>query len=617
LPDLSNGLDWLRKAAKQGDVEGMDALAWFLFRFSGSESNPPWEMEAVYWANMAISKDYWPAMKRMATFYQAGWGVPRDSDQAKTWEEKALAAGGAKAEFAFFVEYNLGNIFPQDLPKAWFLLNEAAKHGLAVAQWALGSEYLQGKYTKRGYIEPDFLMGQYWLEKSAHNGIAASSNRLGALYDTGLYGFPVDKAKAWEWWEKGVELGYRRSYVSLGGLYVSGVPGHPRDLEKARDLFLKGLEKGDVRAYVQLGRLYYEEFSDKDEQNSRQGFAWYQQGAEKDEEAFALTEYKRLFGHGTTADPDKAMSRLRSAIQHGNRFAADILGKYYFWGEGSAENFQKARVCFVRGVDTDYSETAFWAAFMLIAGLGGPQDVTLAAHFADIAHAKGSITTPLHCLAGGLHLAGSDGVPDLEYGLALLQKGAMIPTTSCAWLLGEGYRQGRYGLPVDLALANHWYEQAATHEDVESMLRLGLLAAGLAGGARESWMNPAEAVRWWQKAGEKGSPPAAFLLGILHAKGLGTPQNLDLARRWLHAAQQQGVERAGHLLALIDSTPESLDDQTEMAAYVSALPASLAPPTIPEELSFFPTPDLPGLPEGFWPRLLVDLQLARQGTSRY
>ncbi|MBF0176373.1 MAG: sel1 repeat family protein, partial [Magnetococcales bacterium] len=149
------------------------------------------------------------------------------------------------------------------------------------------------------------------------------------------------------------------------------------------------------------------------------------------------------------------------------------------------------------------------------------------------------------------------------------------------------------------------------------MLRLGLLAAGLAGGARESWMNPAEAVRWWQKAGEKGSPPAAFLLGILHAKGLGTPQNLDLARRWLHAAQQQGVERAGHLLALIDSTPESLDDQTEMAAYVSALPASLAPPTIPEELSFFPTPDLPGLPEGFWPRLLVDLQLARQGTSRY
>ncbi|MBF0176375.1 MAG: sel1 repeat family protein, partial [Magnetococcales bacterium] len=579
LPDLSNGLDWLRKAAKQGDGEAMDLFGRLLYYYSESKPDSSRIEEAVQWVSTSVSLGNWSAMESLSTFYYVGWGVPRDLTLASYWEKEALEKGGAKAEFSFSLAHFFGKRASEDMVLSRQLLRKSAEHGFPPAQHLLGVDYAEGLFVK-----PDFKESRFWLEKAAGQGLAGSAHSLGKNYRHGINGYPYDKAKAIEWFEKAAQLGYGESFVSLGYLYLDDIPGHPKNPEKALAMFHKGLEKGDSSAYMALGDFYFK--GDDVQEDLSKAYHWFRQGAEKDPRntgAFARAEVMRIFGMGTSAEPSLDFTKMNDAIQHGNMDAAAILGKFYLAGVGTDKNFYKARRCLVASAAGGNSEGKFWAAWISATGLGGPQDLELAAHWAE--RVSSTYVSINHCLAGGFLLAGVGVVPDPEHGLALLQKGAMIPTTSCAWLLGEGYRQGRYGLPVDLALANHWYEQAAAHEDVESMLRLGLLAAGLAGGARESLMDPAEAVRWWQKAGEMGSPPAAFLLGILHAKGLGTPQNLDLARRWLHAAQQQGVERAGHLLALIDSAPESLDAQTEMAAYVSALPASLAPPTIPDELS--------------------------------
>ncbi|MBF0176371.1 MAG: sel1 repeat family protein [Magnetococcales bacterium] len=608
--NVDEGLDWLRKAVLQNNTEAMYTLGKALYENSEADLNPSGSEEAIQWVSTGVSLGDWHAMEMLSTFYFTGWGVPRDLAQASYWEGKALESGGAAAELTFSVAHFFGKKAPEDMVLSRQLLRRSAENDFPPAQYLLGVDYAEGLFVK-----PDFKESRFWLEKAAGHDVGRSTYFLGENYRKGSNGYPHDKAKALEWFEKAAQMGYGESFVSLGYLYLEDIPGHPRDPEKALAMFHKGLEKGDSSAYMALGDFYFK--GDGGEQNVSEAYHWFHKGVEKDPrntEVFARAEIMRIFGMGTSAEPTLDFTRMNDAIQHGNMDAAAILGKFYLAGVGTAKDFYKARRCFVASATGGNGEGKFWAALIPAAGLGGPQDVELAAYWAEMVSSTHVSTN--HCLAGGFFLAGTGVVPDLAYGLDLLQKGAMLPTTSCAWLLGEGYRQGRYGLPVDLALASHWYEQAAAHGDLEAMLRLGLIAAGLAGGARESWMDFAEAVRWLQKAGERGSPPAAFLLGILHAKGLGTPQNLDQARRWLRAAQQQGLERAGHLLAIIDDNSESLDAQAEMAAYVSTLPDSLAPPAIPDDLSFFPIPHLPGLPEGFWPRLLVDLQVARKGTSR-
>ncbi|MEO5372606.1 MAG: hypothetical protein H7833_21260, partial [Magnetococcus sp. DMHC-1] len=180
--------------------------------------------------------------------------------------------------------------------------------------------------------------------------------------------------------------------------------------------------------FLQLGNLYYSKLPVGSGRDLAKGFSWYQQGADQDEEAYARTEAMRLIGYGTDPDPVLALSRLQTAIQNGNMHAASLLGKFTLGGFGGPPvDYQRARACLIIGANGKSREAAFWVALVLAAGLGGPQDVQLATHYAGIVVNEN--TTLIHCLAGGLHLVGVDGFPDTEYALELLQKGATAPTT--------------------------------------------------------------------------------------------------------------------------------------------------------------------------------------------
>ncbi|MEO5372635.1 MAG: hypothetical protein H7833_21420, partial [Magnetococcus sp. DMHC-1] len=124
-----------------------------------------------------------------------------------------------------------------------------------------------------------------------------------------------------------MQLGHYKSYVNLGYLSQQGIPGHPKNLEKALALYLDGVEKGDPRAYVALG-LYYRYVNSYIFDLSR-AYYWFQQGIEKNpnnDVAFAYAEAMRLVGDGTPAEPELAISRLKTAIRNGNMDAAAMLG---------------------------------------------------------------------------------------------------------------------------------------------------------------------------------------------------------------------------------------------------------------------------------------------------
>lgn len=79
--------------------------------------------------------------------------------------------------------------------------------------------------------------------------------------------------------------------------------------------------------------------------------------------------------------------------------------------------------------------------------------------------------------------------------------------------------------------------------------------------------NEAEAMRWWQLAGQQGNAAAAKKLAYLHYSGVGTPKNLAETRRWFIRAADAGdaaaQEAAG--VMLLDGVGGLSDPQSGVA----------------------------------------------------
>ena len=55
-------------------------------------------------------------------------------------------------------------------------------------------------------------------------------------------------------------------------------------------------------------------------------------------------------------------------------------------------------------------------------------------------------------------------------------------------------------------------------------------------------------VEWYRKAADQGYAPAQHNLGVAYADGMGVPQNLTEALRWLRKAHAQGVEEVAEMI---------------------------------------------------------------------
>ena len=81
----------------------------------------------------------------------------------------------------------------------------------------------------------------------------------------------------------------------------------------------------------------------------------------------------------------------------------------------------------------------------------------------------------------------------------------------------------------------------AQHGDAEAQFRLGSMYWFGKNGVQR---DPAEAVRWYRLAADRGSTEAQVDLGILYLQGQGVPQNYAEALRLLHRAAEKGNTQA-------------------------------------------------------------------------
>ena len=112
-----------------------------------------------------------------------------------------------------------------------------------------------------------------------------------------------------------------------------------------------------------------------------------------------------------------------------------------------------------------------------------------------------------------------------------------------AFNLGQAYRLGK-GVPLDLAQAQNWLEQAARkgHPDAQSTLGLLLFQNG----------NRVAAMRWLKSAAEAGEPRALLVVGTALYNGDGVPEDPVKAYAYVSRAAAQGLAPAKATLADMD-----------------------------------------------------------------
>lgn len=123
---LSEAVDWYRRAASRGHAGAQTQLALMYLGGYGVRGNPE---EAARWFRRAAESGDATAQYSIALLYHQGHGVVRDFSEALYWYESAARQGNAGAMNNLAVMHGMGEGVPQSNVEAYAWFAVAAAHG--------------------------------------------------------------------------------------------------------------------------------------------------------------------------------------------------------------------------------------------------------------------------------------------------------------------------------------------------------------------------------------------------------------------------------------------------------------------------------------------------------
>jgi TPR repeat protein len=148
--DMSQSLEWFRKAAFQGQPEAVRMFREF--------------------ADQGLDI----AQYHLGVMYANGQGVERDSKEATRWYRKAADNGMREAKANLGIMYYFGQGVEQDYTEALKFCCQAAEEGDNRAQFLVDAMYAEGHG-----VSPDVKAAELWLLKSAEQGNVRAQASLG------------------------------------------------------------------------------------------------------------------------------------------------------------------------------------------------------------------------------------------------------------------------------------------------------------------------------------------------------------------------------------------------------------------------------------------------------
>ena len=348
--NFNSGWNTILSLANADYEEAMEFVALAYYRGDGIEMDEPL---AYQWFHRIVK--VYPTngfiWNKIADCHFYGYGVPKNQEESIKYYQKAWDNGVADAGSDIGWIYSFGDIANHnDMTAAkWF--QRAADRGSSQGMYFMGYFYSEGygglpvsekmaaKYLRQAAAAENFSAIRYLLCKKcygndteflelrkklfemAESGDDRAQNALGFAYLFGgdwesAFGLDKNPEESQRWFELSAQQGNVDSMYELGKNLLDYDSGFKIDTDKGEQYLLQAAEKGKSDACYELYRLY----------------KW------------------------TKRDPQKALLWAERAVENGNSFLIHDIAEFYFNGEGTAVNYEKAAAYYRRCVKDDLED---------------------------------------------------------------------------------------------------------------------------------------------------------------------------------------------------------------------------------------------------------------------
>lgn len=190
------------------------------------------------------------AQTLLGEIYLHGLGVARDEKKAAGWYAKAAAQGVIAAQFQYAMLLMDGRGVDKDEARAFDLMKTAADGGNRLAAFNFAQFLMQREPGARG-MEKAFA----YYEQAARAGLADAQYAMSQAYAHGIGGKPLDEAEARRWLLLAAKQNYDTAQLDLGTWLVEG-RGGPANHEEGFAWLKRAAIGGNVAAENRLAKLY-------------------------------------------------------------------------------------------------------------------------------------------------------------------------------------------------------------------------------------------------------------------------------------------------------------------------------------------------------------------------
>jgi len=314
--DPRAALEWAEKAAAQGNAEGQVVAGVVL------SIQPPPELKdlarAAEYFKQAASQSNPHAWFYLGRMYRFGEYLEQDYDKAFRCFERAIELGELPAAHSELARaYESGQGATRNYPKALWHYRQAAKKGLAEAQYRVGF------FHHLGYaVEKNEQEAVKWYELAAEQGHDMAMNNLGNLL---LHSQTIsqDRATALKLFQQAKAKGNLYAYYNLGTMYLQGT-GVEKDLAKAGENLHQAAKGGHAHAQAELGAMILN--GQHYQQSDAKALGWIQKAANQQHPgAERILGWMYENGRGVPKDRVEAIAWYLKAAEHGDEFAKKRL----------------------------------------------------------------------------------------------------------------------------------------------------------------------------------------------------------------------------------------------------------------------------------------------------
>ncbi|XP_014516535.1 ERAD-associated E3 ubiquitin-protein ligase component HRD3A [Vigna radiata var. radiata] len=325
------------------------------------------------------------AMYKVGLFYYFGLrGLRRDHSKALSWFLKAVEKGEPRSMELLGEIYARGAGVERNYTKAFEWLTLASRHQLYSAYNGMGYLYVKGY----GVDQKNYTKAKEYFEKAAENDEVGGHYNLGVMYLKGI-GVKRDVKLACKFFVVAANNGQPKAFYQLAKIFHNGV-GFKKNIHLATALYKLVAERGP---WSSLSRWALESYLKGD---LGKAFMLYSRMAEMGYEvaqsnaAWILDKYGErsmcMGESGFCTDAERhqrAHSLWWQASEQGNEHAALLIGDAYYYGRGTARDYERAAEAYMHAKSQSNAQAMFNLGYMHEHGQGLPFDLHLAKRYYD------------------------------------------------------------------------------------------------------------------------------------------------------------------------------------------------------------------------------------------